>query len=107
AVAGLIRELKPDVLITHSPFEAPGSTHEACSRITHMARAAAAGAIDDGLAPHRGGELFYVWTPADTTLWDHVTPRFPAIMIDITDVADRKLAALRRIKSQYYDGRFA
>ncbi len=107
AVAKLVREIRPDVVITHSPFEPAGSTHWACSQITLQAVAAAGGLLDDGNLPHRVGEIFFVWIHGDTQIQDFTTPNFPAIIVDITDVAEQKLKAIQKIQSQYYGGQFA
>lgn len=106
-VAGLIREVRPDVVITHSPFEPSGGTHWACSMITRQALGAACGLLDDDRRPHRVGEVFYTWIQGDTQIEDYASPRFPAIIVDVTDVAERKLEAIRKIQSQFYGGSFA
>jgi len=107
AVASLIREVRPDIVITHSPFEPSGSTHWACCRITRQAMAAATGLLEDPNPPHRVAETFYVWIQGDTQIEDFAAPRFPAIIVDITDVAEQKLKAIQAIQSQYYGGDFA
>lgn len=105
-LAKIIREVRPDVVITHSPFENAGLTgaHRICCDITYQACSASAGMLDGEGKPHRVGELFYVWQHGETTLGDYAVPRFPAILIDVTDVIDLKVKALKCIKSQYYDG---
>lgn len=105
-LARIIREVRPDVVITHSPFENAGLTgaHRVCCDITYQACSASAGMLDGEGTPHRVGELFYVWQHAETTIGDFAVPRFPAILIDVTDVIDLKVKALKCIKSQYYDG---
>ena len=107
AVAQLIREVRPDIVITHSPFEPTGSTHWACSQITQQAVSVAAGHLGDANPPHRVGEIFYCWIHGDTRIEDFATARFPAIIVDITDVAEQKLKAIQKIQSQYYGGKFA
>ncbi|MDC0935677.1 PIG-L family deacetylase [Pirellulales bacterium] len=107
AVAKLVREVRPDIVTTHSPFEPVGTTHRTCAQITQQAVGAAAGLIDDANPPHRVGEIFYVWCHGDTQIQDFASPRFPAIIVDITDVAEQKLKAIQKIQSQYYGGKFA
>lgn len=105
-LAKIIREVRPDVVITHSPFENAGLTgaHRVCCDITYQACCASAGMLEGEGTPHRVGELFYVWQHGETTLGDYAVPRFPAILVDVTDVIDLKVKALKCIKSQYYDG---
>tara|TARA_R110002111_G_scaffold162636_5_gene229051 strand:- start:811 stop:1581 length:771 start_codon:yes stop_codon:yes gene_type:complete len=105
-LAKIVREVRPDVVITHSPFENAGLTgaHRVCCDITYQACCASAGMLEGEGKPHRVGELFYVWQHGETTLGDYAVPRFPAILIDVTDVIDLKVKALKCIKSQYYDG---
>jgi 4-oxalomesaconate hydratase len=106
ALARIVREVRPDVVITHSPFENAGLTgaHRVCCDITYQACSASAGMLDGQGKPHRVGELFYVWQHGETTLGDYAVPRFPAILIDVTDVIDLKVKAIKCIRSQYYDG---
>lgn len=106
SLARLIREVKPDVIITHSPFEQVGltTTHRVCCDLTMLARSTAGGIMDDDTPPHRVGEVFFMHQHGETTIGDHVLPRFPEILIDVTDVVHLKVQALDRIGSQYYPG---
>jgi len=106
ALARIVREVRPDVVITHSPFENAGLTgaHRVCCDITYQACSASAGMLEGKGKPHRVGELFYVWQHGETSLGDYAVPRFPAILIDVSDVIDLKVKALKCIRSQYYEG---
>lgn len=106
SLARLIREVKPDVIITHSPFEQVGltTTHRVCCDITMLARSIAGGIMDDDSQPHRVGEVFFMHQHGETTIGDHVLPRYPEVLIDVTDVVHLKVQALDRIVSQYYPG---
>lgn len=106
SLAKVIREVRPDVIITHSPFEQVGltTTHRVCCDLTMLARSVAGGLMDDDSAPHRVGEVFFMHQHGETTIGDHVLPRFPEILIDVTDVVHLKVKALDRIGSQYYPG---
>ncbi len=106
SLARVIREVKPDVIITHSPFEQVGltTTHRVCCDLTMLARSIAGGLMDDDSEPHRVGEVFFMHQHGETTIGDHVLPRFPEILIDVTDVVHLKVQALDRIGSQYYPG---
>jgi len=106
-VARIIREIKPDVMITHSPFELAGIScaHRACCEISLLARGMASGIMKDETSPpHMIGEVFFMWQHGETTLLDHAFPRFPEIIIDVTDVIERKVRAMDCLKSQYYPG---
>jgi 4-oxalomesaconate hydratase len=109
-VAKIIRETKPDILITHSPFEHAGitCTHRSCCEIALLARSMASGIMrDENSPPHNIPEVFFMWQHGETTLLDHVMPRFPEIIIDVTDVIQKKVKAMDCLKSQYYPGPLA
>lgn len=106
-LALVIRDVRPDVMITHNPFEYGGVpwAHRSCVEITLLARQMASGIMrDDDSPPHKVGEVFFVWQTGFNTLLDWAVPRFPAIYIDVTDVTERKVKALDCLKSQMYDG---
>ena len=107
SVAKVIRDVRPHVLITHSPYEMAGiqGAHRACCEITLLARSMASGLMrDENSSPHRVGEVFFVWQHGETTSLDHAIPRFPEIIIDITDVVEKKVKAMDCLRSQYYPG---
>lgn len=107
SVAKVIRDVRPDVLITHSPYEMAGiqGAHRACCEIALLARSMASGLMrDESSPPHRVGEVFFVWQHGETTSLDYAVPRFPEIIIDITDVVEKKVRALDCLRSQYYPG---
>jgi LmbE family N-acetylglucosaminyl deacetylase len=62
---------------------------------------------DETSPPHNIGEVFFMWQHGETTLLDHVTPRFPEIIIDVTDVIQKKVKAMDCLKSQFYPGPLA
>lgn len=110
AVAKIIREVRPHIMITHSPFEMAGISvaHRACCEIALLARNMASGIMKgDPSPPHTIGEVFFMWQHGDTTMLDHAIPRFPEIIIDVTDVIEKKVRAMDCLKSQYYPGPMA
>jgi len=110
AVARVIRQVRPDVIITHSPFEMAGISvaHRACCEITLLAKGMANGLMrDEATPPHTVAEIFFMWQHGETTLLDFVTPRFPQIIIDVTDVIEKKVRAMDCLTSQYYPGGMA
>lgn len=107
AMARIIRDVRPDVVITHSPFEMGGlaTAHKSCCEITLLARAMASGLMaEEPNPPHRVGEIFFVWQHGETTALDYAMPRFPAILIDVTDVIEKKVRAMDCLKTQFYPG---
>ena len=110
AMARIIREVRPDVLITHSPYEMGGIpvAHRACCEISLLARSMAHGLMrDDPSPPHTIGEVFFVWQHGETTSLDYAVPRFPEILIHVTDVIEKKVRAMDCLTSQYYPGGLA
>lgn len=110
AMARLVREIRPDAVISHSPFEMGGlhTAHRSCCEITLLACAMAGGLMPgEPTAPHRTAEIFYVWQHGETSSLDYAVPRFPAILIDVTDVIEKKVRAMDRLRSQYYPGGLA
>lgn len=109
-LAKIIRQVRPDVIITHSPYEQHGITtaHRVCCDLTMLARSVAGGLMEgDDSPPHRVGEVFFMWQHGETTSLDYALPRFPAILIDVGDVVHLKVKAMDCLKSQFYPGGLA
>ena len=112
-LARLLRELRPDIVLTHFPKEGDGLTnsHAVAGQIVMHAISLANG-VDPGdrHPPHRVARVFYFGTgaaPARSNLWDSEGGYYNDVFIDITDVADKKLAALDCLVSQGYGGAYA
>ena len=112
-LARLVRELRPDVVLTHFPKEGDGLTnaHAVCGQIVLHALALAYG-VDpgDNRPPHRVAQVFYFGTGAASiprSVWDSEGGYYNDVFIDITDVVDKKLAALDCLESQGYGGAYA
>ena len=112
-LAKLIREKRPDVVLTHFPREADGLTnaHAVAGQIVSHAISYAAGVDpDDSSPPHKAARVFYFGTGAArvrSTLWDADGGYYNDVFIDITDVIEKKLAAMDCLVSQGYDGAYA
>ena len=109
-LARLLRQLRPDIVLTHFPKEADGLTnaHAVAGQIVMHAISLANG-VDPGdrNSPHRVARVLYFGTGAAKTrssLWDSEGGYYNDVFIDITDVVDKKLAALDCLVSQGYGG---
>ena len=112
-LARLVRQLRPDVVLTHFPKEGDGLTnaHAVCGQIVLHALALANG-VDPGDShpPHRVAQVFYFGTGAASvprSVWDSEGGYYNDVFIDITDVVAKKLAALDCLESQGYGGAYA
>ena len=111
-MARLVREVRPDIVITHHPHELGGfGIHHASTARLVLEGVAAAGAVGAGdpNPPHRVAQIFFtllalqfpVVKLASLVGWA------PDVVIDITDVAERKVRALDALRSQQYGGDYA
>ena len=112
-LARLLRELRPDIVLTHYPKEGDGltSAHAVTGQITRHA-VSYAGSVDPGdlNPPHRVAQTFYFGGGAASlrdNLWEGQGNHYCDVFIDITDVIDKKLAALDCLISQGYAGAYA
>ena len=112
-LARLLRELKPDIILTHFPREGDGLTnaHAICGQIA-MHALALAGGVDPGDShpPHKVAQVYYFGTGAAAiprSVWDSEGGYYNDVFIDITDVVDKKLASLDCLESQGYGGAYA
>lgn len=112
-LARIIRELRPDVLLTHYPKVSGGLTaqHAIGGQIAMHAMQYAAG-VDPGdrNPPHTVAQVFFFGGGAAgvrSGLWDSEGGFTNDVFVDITDVADKKLAALDTLVSQAYNGEYA
>lgn len=105
-----IREVRPDILITHHPHEQGGyKLHATVGQATLYAWRYAMGAGRSKNRPHRVPAI-YLMSPL---LVDHgyglgsLGTGRADIYVDITDVIEKKIRALDCISSQYYGGAYA
>jgi len=112
-LARLLREVRPDVILTHFPKEGNGLTnpHAIAGQIVLYAVQLAAG-VDPGdrHPPHKVAQVFFFGTGAAAIprqVWDATGGYYNNLFIDITDVVDKKLAALDCLVSQGYGGAYA
>ena len=107
-VVRLIRQQKPDVVVTFGP-EGAGNEHRDHQRISRIATAAVAASadrdafsdqIEAGLAPHLVKKFYYM--SGRETPWRAMNKSFMPIttVIDISDFVDTKLEAFKLHQSQ-------
>ena len=93
-----IRELAPDVLLTHTDRDPFNPDHPVAFAAVDRARALAAGA---GVA-----SAFDTIAPPELLLFEPHQPELcnftPSVFLDITAVFERKVAAMAEMKSQQY-----
>ena len=113
AVAKVIREVKPELLITHYP-KSSGNTidhHGNTAKIT-IAAAALAGTVDfdDPNPAWRVADMAFMLNSGDMTAYDALSIGSTAVanyFVDVTDAADLKVKALDMMRSQQYQGWYA
>ncbi len=97
-IADRIRELAPDVLVTHTDRDPFNPDHAVAFAAVERARALAAGA---GVA-----SAFEIVNPPELLLFEPHQPELcnftPTTFVDITPAIDRKLAAMAEMKAQAY-----
>jgi 4-oxalomesaconate hydratase len=111
-LAGLVRQLRPDIVLTHYPFEGDGQvrSHAVAGQIVlHALQYAASVDPGDRNPPHRTAQVFFFGQGAATVragLWDARGGYTNDVFVDITDVIDRKFAAMECLVSQGYAGAY-
>jgi 4-oxalomesaconate hydratase len=113
-LARLLRQVRPDVVLTHFPKEGNSFTnpHAVAGQIV-MASLSLAAAVDPGdlNPPHKVAQVFFFGTGAAASprrqVWNSEGGYYNDVFIDITDVAEKKLAAIDALVSQGYGGPYA
>jgi LmbE family N-acetylglucosaminyl deacetylase len=109
----LLRELRPDIVLTHFPQEGDGFTnqHAVTGQITlHAIQLAASVDPGDRNPPHRVAQVFFFGgggAHVRKWLWDARGGYYNDVFVDTTDVIEKKLAALDCLVSQGYGGAYA
>ncbi len=101
-LADVIGDVRPDVILTHNPHDSvPG--HAVAGQITLLAMDVAKG-LRPGkpYTPIRISQVFYHVQLGHLNVEEHSLPRFPTVIIDISDVIQQKVDAIRHFKSQFY-----
>jgi 4-oxalomesaconate hydratase len=97
-IADAIRQFAPDVLITHTDTDPFNPDHPVAHAAVDRARSLAAGAgVSSAFATVRPPQLF-LFEPHQPELCNFQ----PNVHVDVTDVWDRKLAAMAEMQAQAY-----
>lgn len=110
AIAEVIREVKPDVLITHRPYESGGlKMHGTIGQCTIYAWQIAAGSGRGRQVRHHTPVIYFMNPQAyiGNNSLEYAGTSRADLYIDITDVIDKKVRALDHIASQYYGGPYS
>ena len=112
-LARLLRELRPDVILTHFPKEREylTSPHAITGQITLRA-ISLANSVDPGdrRPPHRIAQVFFFGIGAAgvrTSVWQSEGGFYNDVFVDIEDVIADKLKAMDYLESQGYAGDYA
>jgi 4-oxalomesaconate hydratase len=93
-----IRELAPDVLITHTDRDPFNPDHPVAFHAVERARALAAGAGVASAFPTIKPPRFFLFEPHQPELCNFT----PSVFLDITAVFEKKVAAMAEMRSQQY-----
>jgi 4-oxalomesaconate hydratase len=97
-IADAIREFAPDVLITHTDVDPFNPDHPVAFAAVDRARSLAAGAgVSSAFETIRPPQLF-LFEPHQPELCNFT----PTVHVDITEVWDKKVAAMGEMKAQQY-----
>ena len=111
-LAGLLRQIRPDIILTHYPLEGDGQVraHAVAGQIVlHAIQFACSVDPGDRTPPHRMAQVFFFGQGAASTrrgLWDARGGYTNDVFVDITDVIDKKFAAMECLVSQGYAGAY-
>ena len=110
AIADVIREVKPDLLISHHPYETGGlKMHGTIGQATVFAATLAQGTGRGRQERHLTPAIYFMnpiaYIGANTL--EYASTSRVDLYVDITDVIDKKVKALDCITSQYYGGAYS
>ena len=113
AVAAVIRDVKPNIVITHYPYEEGGvGNHHATTGkiVNHAMELATTTDYENNIPAWRTAQMFYMiasfQTQCENLLGTMHMPFIP-FYVDISDVIELKVKALECMVSQQYGGLYA
>lgn len=101
-LAEIMREIQPDVILTHSVVDPYNYDHPAAADLTIQARAVAQALGRESAYPVLGAPPVFRFEPHQPEMCQFS----PDVLVDITPVFDRKLAAMGQMRSQEYMVRY-
>ena len=110
AIAQVIRDVKPDLLITHHPYETGGlKMHGTIGQATVFAANLAQGTGRGRQERHQTPVIYFMNPIAyiGANSLEYAGTARVDLYVDITDVIDKKVKALDQISSQYYGGAYS
>ena len=110
AIADMSREVKPDILITHHPYESGGfKMHGTIGQCTLYAMQIAGGAGRGRQVRHRVAVTYFMSPQAyiGNNGLEYAGTDRSDLDVDITDIIDKKVQAMDRIASRFYGGAYA
>lgn len=110
AIAEVIREVKPDLLISHHPYETGGlKMHGTIGQATVFATNLAQGSGRGRQERHLTPSIYFMNPIAyiGSNSLEYASTSRVDLYVDITDVIDKKVKALDCISSQYYGGAYS
>lgn len=112
-MAKVIREVRPDLIITHYPQSSGNVTnHHGNAAKIALDGAALAGTVDfdDPHPAWRVAQFAFMINPSDSMAFSALSGHSQAVVnyfVDVTDVVALKVRALDMMKSQQYEGQYA
>jgi len=112
-IARLIREIRPEILIAHYPFDNGGyADQHAIAGQCALQASWVANTVDPGdpNPQHRIAQVFFFGFPSHFIKGSALYSEFSGhchVYVDISDVIHLKIKALNKLKSQMYDGDYA
>jgi 4-oxalomesaconate hydratase len=95
-LAELMRELQPEVILTHSRADPYNYDHPVAAELTLRARVVAQAIGRESRYPPLGAPPVFRFEPHQSEMCEFT----PDVLVDITPVFDRKLAAMAAMRSQ-------
>lgn len=95
-LVAVYREVRPDVVVTHPADDPWNFDHAVAHRLAHRARIVAQAAGHDPGTDVIGAPPVFMFEPHQT----EYSGFMPDVLLDITEVWDRKLEAMRRMQGQ-------
>ena len=101
-IADIIEEIKPDIIITHWPYDSV-MTHANATLMVLQALDAVSGMRGaDPANPHYVKQIFYHTSLGSMNAQENQFPRTPTVLVNVTDVAKVKERAINKLDSQFY-----